>query len=238
MRRVLTLFCALAAAALAASTEIVDLARGNRLAIIHPAQPPLGSVILVPGGSTLLSINRDASSFGNDGNFVVRTRDRFVEAGYVAALVNDPADLRPVIARLRTVARPVFVVGTSRGTVVAARNAVNLGPDGPDGLVLTSSVTRSSGLNPTTVMTYRLNRIHLPVLVVANANDRCPVAPPDGAAAIARAIGTPQVTTLTVSSTETNGAECEPFSPHGYLGIEGETVGKILDWMKAHGGAY
>jgi hypothetical protein len=28
---------------------------------------------------------------------------------------------------------------------------------------------------------------------------------------------------------------CEPFSAHGYMGIEDAVAGKILAWMRAHG---
>jgi hypothetical protein len=169
------------------------------------------------------------------GNFVIRVRAEFVAAGYAIAYLEDPRDLRPAVERMRRVARPVFVVSTSNGTIVAARNAAALGADGPDGLVLTSTVTRSSFQTPRSVGDLNLRGLRIPVLFVHNANDGCSVSPPAGIAGVIRALGpTADVTRIDDASTELRGSPCEPFSPHGYLGIEDQVVAKIVAWMRAH----
>lgn len=222
------------AAALAATTEVVDL-DGNRAVFIRPDGPPAGSVILIPGGSTLLNINASGTSFGNETNFVVRTRGQYVAAGYVAILVHNPRGLAAVVARARSIARPVFFVGTSNGTIVAASNASSLGNDGPDGVVLTSSITENVG-GGGTVLDYPLEQIAVPVLIVANSRDGCPASPSSGAQRIAARLRPSLVTKIAVSSLAARSAPCEPFAPHGYFGIETQTVSQIIGWMKAHSG--
>ncbi len=105
---------ALAALALfGAATPAVEKFGKTRGAIVLPNGPPAGSVILIPGGTTLQHIGDDGKP-GNEANFVIRIRDDFVAAGYAIAYLEDPSDLRPVIACMRTIARPVFLLGTQR----------------------------------------------------------------------------------------------------------------------------
>jgi pimeloyl-ACP methyl ester carboxylesterase len=236
MKRVLLavlLALATAAAASASSSEVVDLGH-NKAIIYHPDAAPVGSAILVVGGTTKLSIVGDGSNLEQNTNFLARTRLDYVNAGFVTALAENSDDLRPLIARLRAVAPPVFVIGTSNGTIVTVANATRPGGGGPDGIVLTSTVTRSGQLFSRPATDYPLQNLTIPVLLVHNTNDSCRVSPPSGVRAVAAKINPALVTIVTVSSTNLVGDPCEPFSPHGYLGIEEQTVSQIIDWMKAH----
>ncbi len=228
---------------LAALTAIVLLGAGapsveqlghTRAAIVLPDGAPRGSVVLLPGGSTLLTI--DAQGDTDSGNFVIRSRDAFLAAGFAIVYVEDPSDLRPVVARMRRIARPVFYLGTSNGTAVAVHSAVALGADGPDGLVLTSTVTGSSRRYPESAASADVRRIAVPVLFVHNRNDDCSVSPPGAIAALMRRFpAASDVTRIDVTSDRTNDDPCGPFSPHGYLGIEGDVTAAIVAWMRAHG---
>lgn len=164
----------------------------------------------------------------------MRIRPLLLRDGFALAYVENPEDLRDLIARMRAVKRPVFLLATSNGTAVAARNAAGLGAAGPDGVVLTSTVTRTSRRFPYTAAAADLRKITVPVLFVENTNDTCAFAPPAGVNALmARFPSGADVTRIDVASTLRMGDVCEPFSPHGYAGIEVDVTAKIVDWMRA-----
>jgi hypothetical protein len=216
---------------------VVEQVGGQRVAIVLPDGPPAGSVILIPGGSTTQKIGADGEG-SNGGNFVMRIRALLLRAGFALAYVEDPADLRALVARMRAVKRPVFFLSTSNGTAVAARNAANLGADGPDGVVLTSTVTKMSQRFPFNATSVNLAKITVPVLFVENTNDGCSAAPPAGVNGLmARFPKGADVTRIDVTSSELIGDPCEPYSPHGYLGIEIDVTNQIMTWMRAHGAA-
>ena len=167
----------------------------------------------------------------------MRVRSSFVDAGYAIAYLDDPGDLRAIVARMRRIARPVFFVATSNGTAVAARDAADLGSDGPDGVVLTSTVTLTSRRFAYSAASVDVRRIRVPVLFVHNRNDGCSVSPPSGIAPLmARFPAGDDVTRVDFTSETTPNDPCGPLSPHGYLGIESDVTAAIVDWMKAHGG--
>lgn len=228
-------FAACAAIALcgAAGTTVEQVGH-TRAAIVLPDDQPIGSVILIPGGTTLQSIDPDGAP-GNKGNFVMRIRGAFTRAGYAVAYVADPGDLGPLIRRMRSVARPVFFLATSNGTGVAAANAARLGSDGPDGIILTSTVTGRGRISQPVTAAYAA-KITVPVLFVHNRNDGCSVSPPSGIAALIAGFpkGT-DVTRIDVTSPVTGNDPCEPYSAHGYDGIETDVTAQILAWMHAHG---
>jgi pimeloyl-ACP methyl ester carboxylesterase len=224
--------CAAVALLGAASTTVEQVGR-TRAAIVLPAAAPVASVILLPGGNTLLRI--DAGGDSASTNFLIAVRQEFVDAGFAIAYVEDPSDLRPLISRMRRVARPVFLLGTSNGTAVAARSAASLGADGPDGIVLTSTVTRSGREYGYSAADADFGRITVPVLFVHNRNDTCIASPPGGIAGlIAHLPKGADVTRIDVASERTTDDPCGPFAPHGYLGIRDEVVAQIVAWMRAH----
>lgn len=75
------------------------------------------------------------------------------------------ADVKAVIAWLRRTAKvPVWLVGTSRGTQSVAYIATDLtGAEGPDGVVLTSTILVDKKSTPVPAMA--LGNIRVPVLV-------------------------------------------------------------------------
>ena len=88
-------------------------------------------------------------------------------------------------ARTRASA-PVWLVGTSAGTTGAANGTARL-TGRVAGLALTSSVTRQNS-GGETVFDTNLAAIMVPVLIVPNQNDACPVTPPGDAPRIARRV--------------------------------------------------
>lgn len=224
----LAFILAAARAAPATAPEVTVLANHHRLVVVRPDASALaGVVLLIPGGDTLLHLSPSGETSST--NFVIRTRDALLAAGFAIAYMDNPSDLREAIAHLRSVAKPIVILSTSRGTIVAAQNAARLGADGPDLLILTSPVTVTMRFN--SLADVNLKPITIPTLVVTNTGDTCRVSPPGGAAGLVSRLGG-HVDFVQFSSSQIIGDPCEPFAPHGYLGIESEVLAKIIDWIK------
>jgi pimeloyl-ACP methyl ester carboxylesterase len=101
---------------------------------------------------------------------------------------------------------------------------------------LTSTVTRTSAELTRTAATVDVGKITVPVLFIHNTNDSCFASPPSGVAPLmARFPKTADVTRIDVTSPVTGYDPCEPFSAHGYMGIEDAVTARIVAWMRAHG---
>ena len=223
----------------------------QRMLVITP-EHPRASVVLFAGGHGGLRIRDDGSITWGRLNFLVRTRQMFADRGLAVAVVDAPsdrqsppylnefretpehvADIKAVIAWLRQQANvPVWLVGTSRGTLSAAYVTTQLtGAEGPDGLVLTSTILRAKWLTPVPDM--ELGKIRVPVLVVHHEQDGCIGCPPF---LLPRLMGkltsTSRKELITVSGGQNEGDPCEAMSYHGFNGIEPEVVEKISDWVQ------
>ena len=155
----------------------------------RPARP-VGSVILLAGGSGVLDLGDDGRMGGMSQNHVVRTRKAYVRAGY-AIFVPDMAgdlrntsayrfgaahatDLAAVVAAARAVGGPVFVIGTSRGSVsVVALFTRQNGPL-PDGVVISSGTLMDNGRMRGAASAGDLGRIRVPVLLLPPRKRRLP----------------------------------------------------------------
>src|SRR5262249_4072680 len=128
-------------------------------------------------------------------NFLTRSRELFVYQGLAVAIVDAPsdrqgfstrylsgfrqtpahaADIKAVIAWLRERGQtPVWLIGTSLGTLSVGYVATQLtGRDGPDGIVLTSTILAGSAdIRPVPAMA--LETVRIPVLVVHHEQDGC-----------------------------------------------------------------
>ena len=133
---------------------------------------------------------------------------------------------------------PVFLIGTSQGTIAAVNGAAHARPGLISGVVLTESVSMPGRLSDETVFDADPQDVRVPALVVANQKDACDVAPPDMAPRIAAAMTrSPSVRVLAVSGGEQRSDKaCGSLSPHGYYGIETRVIGAISSWLRTHGG--
>ena len=210
------------------------------------------SVILFAGGKGKLNI--DESGIGDEGNFLVRTRDLFASQGMVVAVVDKPTDkkklfkfrktkkhakdIKAVIKflRKRHPGNPLWLVGTSRGTISVANIAARFqGGAKPDGIVLTSSVTKKSKKKRDSLDDIDLSAITVPTYVVHHKDDDCNVTPYDGAEALMDALSSVDVKEFKgFSGGDTTGNPCKGKSYHGFLDIEEKVVKSIVDWIKAH----
>lgn len=224
----------------------------QRMLVLSPPAPR-AAVVLIPGGHGGLRILSNGSLMWGDGNFLVRTRQLFAEQGLMVAVIDAPsdrqsppylggfrqkpehvADIRAVIAWLREQSKaPVWLVGTSRGTQSAAYVATELsGPDGPDGIVLSSTILTDDASRPVSAMP--LGKIRIPVLVVHHEQDGCAhCAFANVPALMAKFANSPRKELLSFKGGENRGDPCEAMAYHGFNGLEREVVQQTAAWVVA-----
>jgi pimeloyl-ACP methyl ester carboxylesterase len=126
---------------------------------------------------------------------------------------------------------PMWLVGTSMGTISVTAAAIRDAGSSIAGIVLSSSVTayRVTGA----VTTQDLAKINIPALVLHHENDACKVCPPEGAKSIFGSLKNSPIKRLVfVSGGEgASGDPCEALHHHGYIGIEKEVVDVIAAWV-------
>lgn len=233
--------------ALASVTDIpLQDGRDQRVLLVRPAGQVRGTLVMFPGGAGNIDVQADGDIAHPD-NFLVRTRDAWIERGYAVVLVDaiDHRNLRGIrsnsayaviaqtvidFAKAETNA-PVWVVGTSQGSIAAMNAASRARPGSISGVILTESVSVLGGSHET-VFDADPQGVQVPALVVANDDDHCKVAPPSMAASIAAAMTGTRADILRVRGGVTQSADaCEALTPHGYLGIESEVIDGIASWM-------
>ena len=230
--------------------------------LVTPVQgTPVAGVILLPGSPGLLFLRDGAGQIQRNAagqpaiygkNFLIRTRHAFAAAGFYVVSVDAPSDhlggidsfrgtaehaqdIAGVIAYVRQNAPvPVWLVGTSMGTISAANAGARLKSGGPDGLVLTSSRTTATRHNVAGNVAVDGGAITIPTLFVHNKEDGCVAATFAGVAPLMEQFKhTPRKELIAVSGGSPPQSDpCEAMSRHGYLGIEDEVVGDIARWIK------
>jgi pimeloyl-ACP methyl ester carboxylesterase len=214
-------------------------------------QNPQAIALLFPGASGRIRLRQDNGKikFGPN-NFLVRSRAEFVKRGIVAVIMDAPSDhqssgitdafrmgadhltdISAVVADLgkRFPGLPIFLVGTSRGTISAAALGARLGSNS-GGVVLSSTLFRSSGRSGELkigLSEFDFGTIKIPVLFVHHVSDQCRVTPYSDAARFADKY--PLISVFGGRAPESG--PCDPFSAHGYFGKESETVEEIVNWM-------
>ena len=243
LRIVLVLWFAATFGAGAMAQERIELPTrpGITQPVLFTAAPsPVASVILFPGGSGVIANVRN--------NFLLRVAGSFVGQNINVAVADAPSDhangmgtpfrasmahatdIAAIVAFLKSSAPvPVWLVGTSRGSISAADGAARIGPPRVAGVVLTSSVWEDGMLD------VPLADIAVPVLVVHNHDDGCRASPfGDTAGAMARMQRAPVKELIAVSGGMVRSGPCDAMAPHGYYGIENQVVPPIIAWIKAH----
>ncbi|MBI5520553.1 MAG: alpha/beta hydrolase [Desulfovibrio sp.] len=194
----------------------------------------------------------------NGGNFLVRSRQLFAAQGLAVLTMDVPsdhsdgmsawfrfspehvADLRAVAAyaRERWHLAP-WLVGTSMGTISAARAAGMLPAEELGGVVLTSTIAKAAkrwdlpGAYQKGVLDAGLGTVRVPALVVRHRDDGCAFSAPEAGPRILDALSaSPRKALLTFEGGAPAQSEaCEARSPHGYLGIEEQVVAGIAGFI-------
>lgn len=209
--------------------------------------------VLFSGGRGVIGVKPEGT-IRYASNFLVASRERFARNGIVAVVVDAPSDriregledgfresaahaddIRHVIRALRRDYKlPLWLVGTSRGSTSVANAGIRLQDAPPDGLVLTSSISRENRRGGN-LLDMKLSEIRVPTLVAHHLEDDCWVTPYDGAVEIKDALtGAGRTELMAFDGGEETGKPCKPFSHHGFLGQRDAVIRTIADWIHAH----
>jgi Serine aminopeptidase, S33 len=221
--------------------------------LVSVPKNPHAIAVLFPGGGGFIRIRREEDKIKFDsGNFLVRTRGEFTKRGVVAAIIDAPSDqqrnwgmtddfrlgeqhftdISAVVVDLqsRFSGLPIFLVGTSRGTISAAALAARFGQR-VTGSILTSTMFRSAGGGSSQpgpgLSKFDFASIRIPLLFVHHVSDQCALTPYTEAARLAD-----HYTLITIfGGRSAQSTSCEESSAHGFFGKESETVEEIVNWM-------
>jgi hypothetical protein len=211
------------------------------------AKSPKATLLLFPGGGG--GFGKVEGGVPGSRNFLVRSAPLFVAQGYNVAIFGKPgdlaeldysdritdahmADIAKVLAFVRTLSPlPVWLVGTSRGTVSATAAAIRVHDAALAGLVLSSSVV--NGRKAGAVPTQDLAAIGLPVLLLHHEKDACNVCSPGDVPLILKGLTHASVKKLVWVNGGANpsGDACGALHWHGYIGMEADAVGQITGWI-------
>lgn len=250
----------------ALTAEIVVRARPAKSVVVrmlvNDLPEPVFVALLLPGSDGRVNIQSNGTLNRMGANFLVRSRDHFVRHNIATAVMDAPvikrkranldfkrrqskvharevgAAIEALRARFR---KPVWVIGTSRGTISAVNAATAEGRSGPDGIVLTAPVAMATKqadqlTSPPAVSdiraTFDFSKVKIPALVLHHRDDACRIAPLAGAQFIHNVMNNAiRKKIFTVAGGSTEAGPCQGRSHHGFLGIERQTIDAIATWM-------
>jgi len=219
--------------------------------LIEQSANPKANLILFAGGKGKIKLN--SGKYKNNNNFLIRSRQLFIDNGYTTVLIDAPSDkqgklgmlkgfrnsqehlqdMEVVIDYIKTLNdKPIWLIGTSRGTESAGYAAVNLN-DKIDGVVLTSSISKTNKKG-TSVTDLALDRINVPILAIHHQDDTCNTTKPKVIKVIkSKAHNSSRVEAKLFSGGDTpiSNNPCQARTYHGFLGIEGEVVESIAEFI-------
>lgn len=248
----------LALPAFAADTLLTLSPRPNvslRVLVDRPAAP-IGSVVLMAGGDGVLDIDsqgRIGSRLAD--NHLVRTRSLYVRAGYAVFVPDVAADLKSthnfrfgkayaqdvaaVVAAAREEARPVAIIGTSRGALAVASVFTRQSAVLPDAAVISSGVLMGNeGKGGSASTVGDVMEIRVPVLLLRHRLDSCRASPPADAEKFKEMLtGSPRVDVVTLEGGGPRSKTADPCGSshyHGFWGIDDQAVAATVQWLAAN----
>ncbi|TAJ89279.1 hypothetical protein [Reyranella sp.] len=225
-----------------------------RVLVDRPASP-IGSVVLMAGGDGVLDIDSQGRiGSGLSGNHLVRTRSLYVRAGYAVFVPDVAADLKgkdnyrfgrayaqdvaAVVEAAREVARPVAIIGTSRGALAVASVFTRQSAVLPDAAVISSGVLMGEGKGGSASTVGDLRQVRVPVLLLRHRLDACRTsAPADADKFKEMLIGSPRVDIVTLEGGGPRSKTAEPCGAahyHGFWGIDDQAVAATVKWLAAN----
>lgn len=253
MYKTIIFACLLTISLVTSAEEIITLATRDQvtqsyLLARNPQVTPNLIVLLFPGGqgNMKLRMQNGEIAFAYRGNFLVRSRQHFVDKGVVTAVLDAPADQQQgmqdqfrmssehaqditiVVNDLKTrfPNLPIYLIGTSRGTISAAYLARALGKK-INGVILSSSVYLSHQRAGPGLSEFNFSSLNIPLLLVHHRNDGCRSTPYSSAAKLAQTYPLISVDKGLPATSE----PCEAMSEHGFFGKEREVIDAIIQWM-------
>jgi pimeloyl-ACP methyl ester carboxylesterase len=221
------------------------------LYVVEPEAKPWAVALLYVGGDGNMAVDANGPT-DLKGNFLLRIADAMRRAGLLLVYPDVPSDMRTGMGNLRNGDKhaadaaaivawikartdaPIFVIGTSRGTVSAANIGAHLPAGSLAGVILTSSITRTlKQLGP--VDDKALNAIRVPTLVVHHRDDGCNVTVPSDVPRLIDALkSAPRKDLVWISGgSPPRSGPCDGRSNHGYFGVERDASQAMIGWMKS-----
>ena len=231
------------------------------------AKSAKAALVLLVGGGGHVAMDDGGCATKLKGNSLIRQRDAFHAGGMVTALLDAPSDhhdkeglggfriasehaedIGKVIADVRAkTGLPVWLAGTSRGTISAVNAASRLsGAAAPDGVILTSPLTARAETARKAwakhdVFMLDIPAVKVPLLVVVHANDSCIRTPPPLGAKIVEEAGSARKQSVVVTGGPpwTPGdmsTDCGGSAPHGFIQQWDEVAAGMVRFVK--GGSY
>jgi len=218
--------------------------------IESPSDNPPAVIVLYSGDDGAIRLDTTGAT-AYRGNFLIRTARFWVAHGDAAVLVDMPSDhadgaedsfrrsaeslidQQAIVAELhkRFAHSKIVLVGTSRGTS-SVGNVITRDPGLADAYVLTSPVTimtrKGFGVSDLKVP----DAVRARVLVVSNDHDQCGTAMYYGAKDLAKRDALTFITEDSNQGGRSREAECTGNSPHGFRGVERQTLEDINQWIK------
>ena len=222
MRRVRIVLAAglVAGAVPAAADEAVTV--GGALALLNKPSAARAGAVLIPGGDGYLGVRPDGTFASLQGNQLVRTRKAYVRHGIATLTIDRGVDAAAAVRFMRSHARTVVVVGTSRGSLrVPGALAAK-----PAGIVLTAAFlgdVRSAIGSPAALPR---------TLVVHHRRDGCRFTPPDAVEPF-KAWGGARVQVVWMDGGLNTGNPCQARAYHGFNGLDGNVVSVIARFAAA-----
>lgn len=206
------------------------------------------TLVLLPGGDA--GTGKLVEDQPTSKNFLVRSRALFAAQRFNVIVVFRASDLQHLeydyrvspkhMQELAAVVRyakqlsdvPVWLVGTSRGTVSATAATISLPVGTLQGLVLTSSVTSNK---VGAIATQQIGNIRVPTLVVHHRYDACKICVPHEASRITDGLKSAPIRKFLMieGGFSPVGDPCAAEHWHGFINHEKETVQLISQWIQA-----
>jgi hypothetical protein len=207
------------------------------------------AILLMPGYPGIMKL-RSVDDYGLKGNFLLRSRQYWLDRETVVFSVDAPSDewngfsgvfraseryaedIRELVGVIRQQygLMPLAVVGTSEGSV-SAYYAARAVPRPDTKVIFTNSVFLSSS-NVQGLSELDFDRYGLPMLWVHHVDDPCRLTPYAEAQRLAQKTGAPLITVK--SGNAGRGPACQPYTQHGFIGVEEATVRAMKAWIE-HG---
>jgi predicted alpha/beta-hydrolase family hydrolase len=251
---ILAIFAALTQSAAAAQrVETIPMRPGvtQGLFVVDAKGKPWATAILYIGGNGKMALDERGPT-DLQGNFLLRIAERLSDAGIALVYPDTPSDKPRGFGNFRTepghaklgqavvawarqhIDAPVFVVGTSRGTISAVNIAAGLEPGAIAGVVLTSSLMAPSR-KFNAIDDNQLAGVRVPTLVMHHKRDGCDVTRPGDVPQLMDGLKTaPRKDLVWIDGgLPAKSGPCDGKSAHGYFGVEADATKAMVDWMKA-----
>lgn len=187
---------------------------------------PKMAFVIMPGNDGIMNLKLDSNGkimFDYAGNFLIRSRELFASNDAVVISTNSSGDPDRMLGIVEDIERrygeiPIYIVGTSKSTLVTMRLANKI--DGRvSGFVHTSSMSQIDWFDSRELKSRQL--------IVHHIDDGCRLTPYRSAKSSSESYGTKLIT---MEGGSTSGDPCLAYGYHGYNGIELETVTQIRNW--------